>query len=249
MTADTRWSAGVQGDFVLSDGKAYFVYCDDTGFDKITVVNKTALITAGHGPLIAEWKQWWSGDADPKKRPQTEINGQNVVNLAILDLEQNCAIFDAGLKQILYCSSTNAVKAFASGSGAIHAASHLQVYGCAKTAVEYASELDYCTGSMVSFACYKTDKNNLNHGVNDYQAIVQGITQRGKIMDLKLCRPNGEGIEISKHPLKDEITSLFATGQAVASAPVPGIGSFKWTNETESKFEEAMKRVHQIRNS
>ena len=93
------------------------------------------------------------------------------------------------------------------------------------------------------------NNDNLNHGVNDYQAIVQGITQRGKIMDLKLCKANDEGIEISKHPLKDEITSLFATGQAVASAPVPGIGSFRWTDETESKFDAAMKRVHQIRNS
>jgi hypothetical protein len=249
ITADTRWSCGSQNELKLSDGQFYFVYCDTTGFDKISVVGKSALITAGHGRLISEWKKWWSGDADPKNKPATDISGQNVVNLAIIDLEANEVIFDAGLKQVLYCTKTNKIKAFTSGSGASHAASSLLIDGCAKNAVNYASLHDYCTGENVSFACYQTYENNLNAQINDYNVIIEGIVQRGKIMNLNLNKPNDNGCDIAEHPLADEITRKFTTGQAVASAPVPGIGSFKWTNDTDDKFQNAMKRVHELRNS
>lgn len=249
VTADTRWSCGSQGELKLSDGKYYLVYCDDTGFDKISVVGKTALVTAGNGALIAAWKEWWSGSAEYQNRPETEFNGQNVVNLAILDLEKNEVIFDAGQKQALFCTQTNKIQAFTSGSGGSHAASHLLREGCAKKAVGYAAQYDYCTGNIVSYACYKTDQNNLNVQVNDYNVIVDGITKRGFMMALDMNKPSDTGCEIAKHPLADEVKALFTTGKAVASAPVPGLGNYKWTEETESKFENAMKRVHELRNA
>jgi len=247
ITADTRWSCGSEGDLVLSDGNAYIVYCDETGFDKITVVGNTALITAGHGGLISAWKQWWSGDADPQFKPSTDIDGVNVINLAIIDLESNEVIFDAGQKQALYCKQTNKIKAFTSGSGGAHAASDLLIHGCAKNAVGFASIHDYCTGSDVSFACYKTNQNNLNSQINDYDVIVNGITNKGRIMALNISKPNDNGCEISNHPLAAEIKHMFTTGEAIASAPVPGIGSFKWTEDTDTKFQDAMKRVHELR--
>ena len=247
IAADTRWSCGSQGDLQLSDGNYYLVYCDSTGFDKISVVGKTALVTAGNGMLIADWKRWWGGDANPKDRPNTEIDGVNVVNLAILDLDENKVIFDAGQKQALFCSETHQLKAFTSGSGAHHAASSLLIDDCARQAVSYASTLDYCTGELVSYACYKTNNDNLNTQVNDYDVIVDGITNRGRIVNLNLNKPNEKGCDISKHPLAKEVKTLFTTGKAVASAPVPGIGCFEWTEETENKFEKAMSRVHELR--
>lgn len=249
LTADTRWSCGSQGELKLSDGKHYLIYCDDTGFDKISVVGKTALVTAGNGKLIADWKAWWSGDADPKHRPETEIDGVNVVNLAILDLENNSVIFDAGQKQALFCTVTNKIQAFTSGSGGNHAASHLLREGCAKKAVSYASQYDYCTGDHVSYACYKTDQNNLNKQINDYNVIVDGITKRGYMMALEMNKPTDKGCEISQHPLADEVKKLFTDGKAVASAPVPGLSNFKWTKETEHKFDAAMEKVHALRNA
>lgn len=249
VTADTRWSCGSQGELVLSDGKNYLVYCDDTGFDKISVVGKTALVTAGNGMLIAQWKEWWAGDADPTNRPATEVDGQNVVNLAILDLQNNEVIFDAGQKQALFCTQTHKIQAFTSGSGGSHAASHLIREGCAIKAVSYASQYDYCTGDFVSYACYKTDRNNLNKQINDYNVIVDGITQRGFMMALDMNKPNDKGCEIAKHPLADEVKALFTTGKAVASAPVPGLSNYKWTEDTESKFEAAMEKVHALRNA
>jgi hypothetical protein len=248
LTADTRWSCGSQGDFQLSDGKKYFVFCDTTGFDKISIVGKTALVIAGDGPLISKWKKWWAGKADPANRPTTQDNkGVTVVSLAIIDLENSKYIFDAGKKTALYCTSTDEIKAFTSGSGAQHAASSLLIDADAVKAVKYAAEHDYCTGEDVSYACYQTNKNNLNNGVNDYTVIVGGIVQKGKIMVLNQNRPNEIGSDISMHPLADEIKNAFSTGQAVASAPVPGISTFNWTAETDSDFQDAMLRVHELR--
>lgn len=249
ITADTRWSCGAQGELQLSDGNYYFIYCDDTGFDKISLVGKTALITAGNGKLIAEWKKWWSGDAEPSKRPPSEVNGSNVVNLAILDLEKNEVLFHAGSKQVLYCYVSDSVKAFTSGSGAFHAASDLQLNNCAKLAVEAAAKLDHCTGPDVKFACYASEQNNLNVRINDYNVIVNGIIERGKIMALDSRKPNEQGVDIAQHPLKDELKECFTTGKAVASAPVPGISNFKWTEETDQRFVKAMNRVHELRNA
>jgi hypothetical protein len=247
ITADTRWSCGSQGELILSDNQPYLVYCDDTGFDKISVVGKTALVTAGNGILIAQWKSWWAGDADPAKRPTTVIDGQNAVNIAIIDLEDNSVIFDAGQKQVLFCTRSHEIQAFTSGSGGYHAASRLKISGCAKDAISFASEHDYCTGSDVSYACYKSDQNNLNDQVVDYNVIAEGITQRGYIMALNTTKPSDKGEELSKHHLAGEVTALFSSGKAVASAPVPGVADFKWTQDTDKKFEDAMKRVHELR--
>ncbi|EMC3732700.1 hypothetical protein VDN26_003527 [Vibrio cholerae] len=250
ITADTRWSCGSQGELKLSDGQHYLVYCDDTGFDKISVVGKTALVTAGNGYLISQWKKWWSGDADPAQRPDIFIDGKTAINLAILDLDKNEVIFDAGQKTLLFCTVSNEVKAFTSGSGGSHAASYLLRMGCAKSAVEYASQHDYCTGDKISYACYKTNQDNLNQQISDYMVIVQNILTRGFIMALDMTsKPTDTGIEIAKHPLYQEIVGSFQSGNAVASAPVPGLSNFKWTDETTENFNRAMSRVHELRRS
>lgn len=245
LTADTRWSCGHDGALKLSDGRSYFVYSDDTGFDKITQKENTALITAGHGRLISEWKKWWKSDLSTP-RPQTEINGENAVNLAIIDLANNRVLFDAGMKYTLFCVVTNKVKAFSAGSGGVYAANSLLVDGCAIKAVETAAGFDYCTGNTVSFLCYKTHINNLNTD-DEYDTIVEGLLERGFIMELNQSVAISAGTELKKHPLAQEIAQQFKTGQAAASAPVPGVGSFTWDQGVEDKFKAAIKQVQALR--
>lgn len=247
LATDTRWSCGSTNNLKLSDGLHYLVFCDDTGFAKLSVVGKAALVTAGDGKLISEWKRWWSESADPEETPSTEINGVNGINLAIIDLEKNEVIFDAGQKQVLFCQIKNEIKAFTSGSGGHHAASHLLVNACAKTAIEYASSFDHCTSKTINWFCYNTNENNLINDTYDYNVIVDGIVNRGRIVNLNTNTPSDFGCEIDKHPLAEEIKNLFTSGQAVASAPVPGIDRFKWTDETNQKFQKAMTKVSELR--
>lgn len=248
ITADTRWSCDLTGEDKLSDGFSYFIYCDDTGFDKITVIGKAALITAGDGILIAEWKSWWSGSADTTKKPSTERDGINAVNLTIVDLEESKILFDAGAKQALFCLVSQEIKAFTSGSGGSHAASNLQIEGCAKNAISYASQHDRYTGNIVRYACYKTHTDNLDVINSDYSSITKGIAERGFMIKIESNSEENKAYRISDHALKTEVNDLFNSGKAVASAPVPGIGTFKWTEETDTEFETAMNRVRELRN-
>ncbi|EGR3070258.1 hypothetical protein DMW20_11905 [Vibrio parahaemolyticus] len=238
ITADTRWSCEIN----YEDGRRALVYSDDTGFDKISILGHFALVMAGDGRLIAEWKSWWLAGAKDKQ-PETEKDGKNKVNIAIIDMKKNAPIFDAGQKQVLYCVHSNEIKAFTSGSGGPFAAADLLENGCAKKAIRHASNNDYYTSDVVSFACYKSGENNLKQ-ITDYQEIVNGILDRGYIMQLQTTKPSDQGIKLCDHPDRDAIATLFAEGKAVASAPVPGIGAFEWTADTKSKFEAAISEVH-----
>ncbi|MDO6718829.1 hypothetical protein Q4575_05415 [Psychrosphaera sp. 1_MG-2023] len=243
ITADTRWSAI----FPLNDGNELILYCDDTTFDKICIVGKAALLTAGDGTLIAKWKEWWMNDRNPTTRPITDnALGENAVNLAIVDLVNNDVIFDAGQKNALFCLQTNVIKAFAAGSGGIHAASHLLNTGCAISAVKEASKEDYYTGSEVKFLNFDTTQNNLEPATYDYGKIVNGLIKRGRVMTKQANTPTDVGLKVQDHPLYSDMKKALKTGQAIASAPVPGLSRFKWTNDTEKKFTEAMDRVAEL---
>lgn len=245
LTADTRWSCGSRGDLVLSDGNRYFVYCDETGFDKISIVGNTALVTAGSGPLIAQWREWWEGDADPDNHPPLHSNGEFAIVFSIIDLENSVTLFDKGPKSVLYCQVTEMIKAYCFGSGAHHASSSLMNRGCAQEAVKYASQNDICTSDIVKYVCYKTHQNNLGAQTNDYSVIVDGISKRGYMMELSPVAKNV--VKIDEHSLGEEVKQLFKTGSAVASAPVPGIKSCEWTSNDEDSFKDAMKKVHELR--
>lgn len=247
ITADTRWSHGVEGNFYLSDGKSYFVYCDDTGFDKITKVGTTALITAGNGQLISDWKKWWKTSLDLNNMPSTEVDGVNAIQLAIVNLKDNSLLFEAGSKLPMYCEKTDKLLAFCTGSGGSFAIGELKKTGCAKRAVELAALHDYCTSNSISFLCYQTYSDNLNHDVDDYMVIANGLLQRGFIMERQASNASSIGIEISKHPLHQEISEQFMTGKAVASAPAPGVSSFVWTESEKERFKAAIDKVKELR--
>ena len=131
VASDTRWSAKV----TLSDGNDYFVYVDDSGFDKIADRENTVLVLAGNGPLIAKWKEWWHTSLDTNNLPETDINGENVVNLMIVDKSNNKILFDAGQKKALFCELSSVMLSVFAGSGDIHAASCWSLNRCVNTAI------------------------------------------------------------------------------------------------------------------
>lgn len=239
VTADTRWST----EQVLSDEQKYLIFCDTTGFDKIATVGKASLIVAGNGILIARWKEWWLNDRSVETTPQTKIDGVHAISIAIIDMQENEVLFDAGVKSILYCPISDAIKAFTSGSGMHHAAASLYEKSCAKNAILDASLQDKYTSAIVKFVCGKTGENNLETPIFDYTEIINGICKQGFMMNM-----NNENVAvpINEHPLGKEVVERFSTGQAVASAPVPGLGSFEWTEKTDQKLAKAMERVREL---
>jgi len=98
VASDTRWSVKV----ILSDKNEYFVYVDDSDFDKIADRENSVLVLAGNGKLIAKWKEWWYTSLDTDNLPETNIDGENVVNLMIVDKSNNKILFDAGQKRYFF---------------------------------------------------------------------------------------------------------------------------------------------------
>lgn len=246
VTADTRWSAGHDGSIVLSDGQSYFIYCDDTGVDKIAAIGKAVLVAAGDAPLITKWKDWWYNDRSVHSRPPVaDSAGRTLVSLSIVDLKDSKVIFHAGVKHWLICSKEQKIKGFTSGSGAYFAGQFMIEASCAIRSVEFASENDVCTGKDVKFVCSKSNSTNLGTPSYDYTQIVDGLFEKGYIMQVN-NETNIDAVPLKEHPLHEEIKGLFKSGQAVASAPVPNLDKVKWTEETQESFEVAMERVEEL---
>lgn len=245
VASDTRWSAKV----TLSDGNDYFVYVDDSGFDKIADRENTVLVLAGNGPLIAKWKEWWYTSLDTSNLPETDIDGENVVNLMIVDKSNNKVLFDAGEKKALFCELSSLMLSVFAGSGDIHAASCWSLNRCVNTAIESASVLDYFTSSVVRYVDFTNGNTNISKMDYNYSSIVNAIMDRGFIMNLsESTAANDVGTPLNQHQIKEEINALFTTGNAVASAPVPGMSTFKWSNKNKEKLITAINKVKELEN-
>lgn len=243
VSSDTRWSANL----VLSDGKKYVAYVDDCEFEKIADLTNSVLVLAGNGVLIAQWKKWWYTSRDPKTLPPTDINGQNVISLLIIDKLKDEIIFDAGNKKAMFCYETERVISVFSGSGDIHAASCWDLNRCAKKAIETASNADIYTSNIVRFVDFNSGETNLEHTEFNYQCIVDAIMERGFVVNISTSPAANEvGVPLSQDKVSKEIKEMLASGKAVASAPVPGIGKFQWNQEQKDKLAKAIERVNEL---
>ncbi len=243
VASDTRWSAKIK----LSDGNNYFIYVDDSPFEKIADRENSVLVLAGDGKLIAKWKEWWYTSLDTDNLPETNVNGENVVNLMIIDKKNNKALFDAGEKKVVFCKDSNSILSVFAGSGDIPAANCWYQNRCVKTAIETASDVDYPTSNVVRYVDFESGNSNITEMNYNYRSIVDAILNRGFIMNLSESKAaNDVGTPLNQHDIKEEVTNLFATGKAVASAPVPGMSTFKWTAENKEKLISAIDKVREL---
>lgn len=243
VASDTRWSARV----TLSDGEQYLVYVDTCSFEKIADKKNTALVLAGNGELIAQWKDWWYNSMDTTNLPPTDVNGKNEVNLMIVDKVNNDVLFDAGQKKAIFCTDSNSVLSVFAGSGDIHAASCWHVNRCVQTAITTASNKDYYTSDIVKYVDFTTGKSNLGVPDYNYDSIVTEMLDKGFIMNMAYSTAaNDVGTPLSQHQIQQEVKDLFANGKAVASAPVPGISEFKWNEANKQKLISAIDRVKEL---
>lgn len=243
VASDTRWSSRM----TLSDGNQYLVYVDSCSFEKIANKPNTVLVLAGNGQLIAAWKEWWYNSMDTKNLPPTDIDGKNAVNLMIVDKVNNDVLFDAGQKKAVFCTDTSSVLSVFAGSGDVHAASCWYANRCVKTAITTASNKDYFTSDIVKYVDFTSGKSNLGTPDYNYGSIVTEMLDRGLIMNMtNSTAANDVGTPLNQHQIQQEVTNLFASGTAVASAPVPGISEFKWNDQNKAKLAIAIEKVKQL---
>ncbi|MFV7666891.1 hypothetical protein [Shewanella algae] len=247
VASDTRWSCEAE----FSDGRKYFFYVDDSDFEKIADRDTAVLILAGQGDLIAKWKDWWHNSLDENNLPPIEnANGMTAVSLMIINKTTNEVIFDAGQKKLLYCMQTNNLMSVFAGSGDLWAAHCWNTNRDYVSAVITASNNDLYTSPIVKFVDFGNGTKNVAKCCFQYNEISNAMLRRGYFMDISNGQPaaNDVGTPLTSEQLRTELSSKLANGSIVASAPVPGLSNFKWTDEHKARFQRAIQQVKQQEN-
>jgi len=201
------------------------------------------MVLAGNGMLIAEWKRWWYTKLDENSMPEVLVDGINAISILIIDKLNNKILFDAGQFATNFCVDTQKILSVFSGSGRNIAASCWYQNRCSSTAIKTASSRDHQTSDKIVWVDFVKRSSNIKKHVYEINEIVRSIVENGYIMekaDEMITTP------INSHPLGDQVREAFVSGEAVASAPVPGLSSFVWTDERMSKLKEAIQTVQSL---
>ncbi|VVT48018.1 hypothetical protein UYSO10_1950 [Kosakonia radicincitans] len=240
VASDSRWSAQVD----LPDG-IYLVYADDTNFHKIVVRTGAALVLAGDGQLIAEWKNWWvRDDIDSSNMPDVALSEIRLVSVMLI-ARDGTILFDAGPKKALLDVNTKGYVGIFSGTGSDYAAECFDQNRNAVVAVNSAKEKDLCSGGTVMFTELATMRHNLHSENYDYNSVVSALQNRGMIM--KIASKNNSAndassIDISAHAHADYIRDGLSSGSIRACAP-SGESEFRWTEARIEKLKLAIDKV------
>jgi hypothetical protein len=234
LTSDSRWSIEGFG------GHANLVaYVDDTGFDKLAVSSKFAMVFAGSGRLIELWKAWFLKPVMDFTSPPPVVTvlpgGSTPVSVTIGIVEKASAnvIFAAGMFM------SHGESARFSGSGAQFAKDCYAVNRCGRTAVGSAAKQDHFTGGETKFVELETGKMNLSIMPSSRQDMINALQQRGFVMDTK--DKTVTAISDWKSPGSDAQRAISA-GIDTLSAPT-GLPPHQWSKQEQNDLFAALRHV------
>lgn len=237
MATDSRWSI---------EYGSWLFYLDDTGYDKIERCNGMALMFAGDGKKIQQYKNWIrSNPTDDSMMPEEK-------GMSVCVVDETTGIVD--FKQHQDIDSNNVLCA---GSGARWAYGCWTANKCSKQAVETAKGKDYCSGGEVKYIDFNSMETNLipYHAEAELtiETISRNIFQRGipmKIETLPRGTPNlpfpkaadGGDAANDEAIAREEVGKLVAAGTISAIAPCDGMHN-DWTPEDKVKFKATLGKM------
>lgn len=234
LASDSRWS--------FDQDKEYAVlYVDDTGFDKIEVLDTFSgtfgFLFAGSSLLIQHWKNWIHGSPSSF---------------------QDMPPLDKGISVCIVNKQTRAFKqwhgfawqteAYFAGTGYTHALMCWSTNKDAKRAVESAKQRDSSSGGKTLYFELNSGSNNLNK----YSAhcsidiIREAALKRGTVM-----YRNEESVHVpiadasASDPRIKELCDKIANGQLHASAPCPGTLN-EWTDADKESLKDELAEIFSI---
>lgn len=231
MATDSRWSVK-HGDFML--------YIDDVGYDKIELCNGKALMFAGYGRKIDEWKKWI------RSNPQDASNMPGFEGMAVCMVDVASKAVDFSAEQDIVNSG-----AYCAGSGSFYAFSCWSVNRCAKKAVETAKSTDIFSGGEVKYYAFTNGENNLNYPQAQVtiEMVDKALSERGLVMNMNRNATGTPAIPFPKAAAANEqdaavkdIRAKVASGDLSANAPCDGMYN-DWKDEDKSKFVDALGRM------
>jgi hypothetical protein len=225
MATDSRWS--------IRHGN-YLIYLDDSGCDKILVRHQRAIMFAGNGRRIQEWKDWIMTDpTDSSKQPKEEG-----ICICMVDMRTGNVVLSVKQKVV------NQSGYFA-GSGTDYAATCWVQNNDACRSVDTAKLADVCSGGEVKYTDIAGNTHNLYTGSwVTIQMVDDAITKRGLVMNIS----NGGSTAASfataanDNPELADIKARISAGELSASAPSEGMYE-AWTEKEKAQLNQAFSEM------
>lgn len=220
MASDSRWS--------IRHGQ-YLIYLDDTGCDKIMIVRNRAIMFAGNGGRIQQWKDWLQSEPkDDSMQPKVEG-----VCICIADYETGKV--KKSFKQRVIDSA-----GYFAGSGTDYAVPCWAANRDARRAVETAKQVDVCSGGEVKYVDFRAQQHNLYRGSNvTIQMVDDAILKRGLVMTMTTAQPFSFSAAANDNPELAEVRAKIAAGDLSASAPSDGMYE-EWSDEEKAELKESL---------
>lgn len=237
MATDSRWS--------IPYGPWLF-YLDDTGYEKILRYNDFALMFAGEGQKIQEYKDW------VRSNPVDDSNMPAEKGMSVCMVEES-----SGVVVFRKHQDIEAENVLAAGSGSLWAFGCWKENKCARQAVVTAKGKDHCSGGEVKFVDFvKSETNVIEHAGQSelhIKTVTQNILQRGIAMKIQALPPGVPDLPFPKadgvidvanneQAARAAAVALAANGQLSATAPCAGMHN-EWTPEDRSAFKQALGKM------
>jgi hypothetical protein len=220
MATDSRWS--------IRQGK-YVVYLDDTGCDKILIMHNRAIMFAGNGGRIQQWKDWLQSEPkDDSGQPKEEG-----ICICIADIQARKV--KRSIKQKVISGG-----GYFAGTGTDYAVPCWLQNKDAKRSVDTAKQADMCSGGEVKYVDFIDGSHNLYRGSNvTIQMVDNAILKRGLVM----TTTNAQSVPFATAANDDtelaDIRAKIAAGDLSASAPSDGMYE-EWTDEEKAGLKESL---------
>lgn len=229
ITSDSRWSCE------LND--THIAFIDDACFDKLATRPAVAIVFAGDGQLISEWKRWFEMPAlDFLRMPRVHrMEGNKLFALTVTIVKKDSCkvLFTSGW------SLDHGEHASFSGSGAPFAKDCYVTNGCGRMAVISAGQSDPFTGGQTKFMELDTGSNNLSIMKSTLQDVIQAINERGFVMDTT----NGTVTPIRDWKADtDNALRALANGELTVSAPT-GHPTRAWSESEQQEFRKVLEEI------
>jgi hypothetical protein len=234
VATDSRWS------WPVIDGR-WFVYLDDTGFDKIQVLNDLVVMYAGDGQLVQAWRDYF---ADEARELAAQPTATKEVCVCVVDAETGVFVKSAGGDYEVFEDS------LFGGTGGGYARKCWATNRKATRAVETAKAEDRSSGGEVKYVDIVNKDGNVKPVYPSELVTIQSVNlalyKRGVVMDLrKNVTVGGEAVPFelaaAAHAELAEFGQQVVAGQVSPSAPFAGMNR-EWTTAEKEGLNDALRK-------
>jgi len=247
MATDSRWSI---------EYGSWLFYLDDTGYEKIERCNGVALMFAGRGKKIQEYKDWI------RSKPEDASNMPDVKGMSVCMVDEASGAVEFAKHQDIEAGNVRCA-----GSGARWAFNCWSDNKCAKTAVNTAMSRDFFSGGPVKYIDFANPATNLVSYAAQNQLTIETITknilQRGIAMKIHAIPPGTPNLPFAKvdaavaaqvdsgsasaanddeRAARAAVEQLVAAGKLGATAPCDGMHN-DWSEDDKADFQRALGKM------